>query len=637
MNFVLFCFLSGAAFYGCSGAGDTSDSSVAQNQNEITDSGDTDDVDGDTDDSGDTDDADDDTDDSDDTGDGDATPTCSDNIQNQDETGIDCGGSCDPCYTGTTYYVSNDGDDSNDGLSPGADGAWRTIAKVNASTFSPGDAVLFQRGGEWRDQLIITWSGTEDAYITFGAYGEGDLPRILASELAGDWTAVTGESHIWQSATPLDTPLNGHPASIFFGHSDDSITWGNVWSITAVNDCGTDFENLGVEYDWCWEDDTVYVYAPEDPDERYTFVEVPQRRGAITMQNHNAQEYIAIDGLELMFGTMYGYNDGWPMDYEVRGLTIKNCHVAYIGIRGGNSAMGLTIWHSDMLVQNNDIHDSGRRNISYNVYTDNGKNTPNQVFENVIFEGNTLHNGYHTTGFDISHGHTMFDTFRNFTFRNNFIWDDPDDDPTDSPNDFTSMGLYLHPGAGQFTDFKVYNNIFKHLKQKSLAITGCDNLSIYNNTIYGTNPNIGSYRPMVSLSGDYTNLEFYNNIVYGTVDHDDFLSRCVYLGSGDVEVTTLNNNLYFQDDAEQVIHYSSYSSYRMNDSEWAAYQTDTGWDTDSPAPSNPLFVDAENMDFYLEAGSPAIDAGLEVADRATDYFGNPIVGDPDIGAVENID
>jgi hypothetical protein len=323
------------------------------------------------------------------------------------------------------------------------------------------------------------------------------------------------------------------------------------------------------------------------------------------------------------------------MNFEVHGLTIKNCHVAYIGIRGGNSAMGLTIWHSDMLVQDNDIHDSGRRNISYNVYTDNGKNTPNLVFENVVFEGNTLHNGYHTTGFDISHGNAMFDTFRNFTFRNNFIWDDPGDDPTDAPNDFTSMGLYLYPGAGRFTDFKIYNNIFKHLKQKSLALGGCDNLSIYNNTIYGTNPNISGYRPMVSIAGDYDNLKFFNNVVHGTVDHDVFHSRCVYIGSGDMEATTFNNNLYFQDDDEQVIHYSPYGSFQM--SEWSDYQAATGWDADSLSPRNPLFVDAENKDFYLQAGSPAIDAGIDAAGRTTDYFGNPIVGAPDIGAVENID
>jgi hypothetical protein len=43
--------------------------------------------------------------------------------------------------TGTKYYVSNNGSDSNDGKSPAT--AWKTLNKVNNSTFSAGDGVFF--------------------------------------------------------------------------------------------------------------------------------------------------------------------------------------------------------------------------------------------------------------------------------------------------------------------------------------------------------------------------------------------------------------------------------------------------------------------------------------------------------------
>lgn len=36
----------------------------------------------------------------DDDGDNEPEPTCTDGIQNGDETGIDCGGTCDPCEVG---------------------------------------------------------------------------------------------------------------------------------------------------------------------------------------------------------------------------------------------------------------------------------------------------------------------------------------------------------------------------------------------------------------------------------------------------------------------------------------------------------------------------------------------------------
>jgi hypothetical protein len=550
-----------------------------------------------------------------------------------DETGVDCGGSCGDCGEATTYFIANDGDDElNSGTLPTE--PWASLAKVNEAALRPGDSVLFKRGDTWREELVITRSGSEGAHITFGAYGSGAKPRILGSEQATGWSRVDGHDGVWQAAPPLDAPHAGHPASIFFGELDGegATTWGRVQDIHGVNTCGGDFTNLQTEYDWCWEADRLYVFAPENPEARYRFVEVPQRRGAITMENHNPQEYITIDGLELMYGTMYGYNDGWPMDYEVRGLDIRNCHVAYIGIRGGDSAMGLVIWHSDMAVRGNDIHDCGRRGISYNVYVDNGRHNQGLIFENVLFQNNTLHNGYHTTGFDISHGSGMVDTLRNFTFRGNFIWDDATDDIV-APNDFTSMGLYLHAGDAIFTDVTIINNIVKNPKQKGFAISDVDNLVMANNTLYGMNPNIDGYRSLVHIAGDNANLTFINNIIYGTIDRDNFGMRCLYISdSTTTQASRLDHNLYFQADEGQYIVYTDGSGFHMD--EWDTYRQATGWDANSPTPAAPLFIDPENNDFRLSAGSPAIDAGVSVAGRTSDQVGNPITASPDLGALE---
>ena len=397
-----------------------------------------------------------------------AAPTCDDGVMNGNEHDVDCGGSCSACYSGNIYYVSNDGNDANDGLGEGTNHAWRTVAHVNDQSFSPGDAILFKRGDEWREALRINSSGTSDAYITYGAFGDGDKPRILGSERATGWQAVTGYSNIWQSATDLAAPreregnsTTNHPASIFFGAADGSITWGNMEALhlnsegapTDIYQCdeaGERFSLLNAEYDWCWQDNHIYAYAPENPETRYTFVEVPQRVAAIQTATHPPEEYIAITGLELLFALKYGYDDGWPMNVQVRGLNVSDCHIGYMGTKGAASAMGLQIWHSDMRVTNNDIHDCGRRNISYNVYGDVRDSA--LVFENVTFDHNTLHNGYHTTGFDISAGYA--DTFRNFEFSHNFVWDNPLDDPQNSPNDFTSMGIFLDAADATFTSFR---------------------------------------------------------------------------------------------------------------------------------------------------------------------------------------
>ncbi|WP_136807922.1 right-handed parallel beta-helix repeat-containing protein [Desulfosediminicola flagellatus] len=74
-----------------------------------------------------------------------------------------------------TYYVSNSGNDTANGLTTAA--AWATVGKVNKTSFSPGDCVLFNRGGTWRQQLLIPSSGSASGgSITFGAYGTGNKP-----------------------------------------------------------------------------------------------------------------------------------------------------------------------------------------------------------------------------------------------------------------------------------------------------------------------------------------------------------------------------------------------------------------------------------------------------------------------------
>ena len=53
--------------------------------------------------------------------------------------------------TGTTYYVSNNGNDNRDGKTP--ETAWKTLDRVSRQKYNSGDAVLFERGGLWRGSI----------------------------------------------------------------------------------------------------------------------------------------------------------------------------------------------------------------------------------------------------------------------------------------------------------------------------------------------------------------------------------------------------------------------------------------------------------------------------------------------------
>jgi|WetSurSiteA1Bulk_404760.scaffolds.fasta_scaffold00020_33 hypothetical protein len=543
----------------------------------------------------------------------------------------------------TNYYISNNGNDNNNGHSKQS--AWKTIAKVNATALYAGDSVLFQRGGTWREELLIQYSGTEQSYIVYSAYGTGHKPRILGSDRSDAWTEI--QSNIWQSTSVLAAPrqrtgnaTTNHPASIFFGEKDGSITWGNMENIhlnsegapTDICECTRDngFALLDKEHDWCWEANHIYVFSTQNPAERYDFIEVPQRVSAIKMESHNAQQYIKIENLELMFALKYGFDGGWPMAYEKRGLQIKYCHIGYMGTKGAASAIGLQVWHSDMLIQGNDIHDCGRRNISYNVYADT--RTSSLVFENVVFDGNNLHNGYHTTGVDIYGGYS--DEFRNFVIKNNYIWDNPEDDPANQPNDFTSMGTYLASGNATFDGFKVYNNVFSFIKQKHIVADNLKNSFVVNNTFYGMNLRAGGsgYRAMISVSADPENFVIDNNIFYGNVKDEYVLSAVTFSDDSHLG-TSMNNNLFYQEDPSQRIVTINVSgnSYRM--AQWEEYKSGTGWDADSPAPSNPLFMNAPD-DLSLSPNSPAINAAVYYPEITTDILGIRRNPTPCIGAYE---
>jgi len=77
------------------------------------------------------------------------------------------------------YYVdATAGKDTNDGSTPAT--AWQTLAKVNATTLQPGNAVCLKAGGAWTGQLAPKGSGTAAAPIVIDRFGTGNRPRIAA-------------------------------------------------------------------------------------------------------------------------------------------------------------------------------------------------------------------------------------------------------------------------------------------------------------------------------------------------------------------------------------------------------------------------------------------------------------------------
>ena len=91
-----------------------------------------------------------------------------------------------------TYFVSPTGNDSADGLS--AASAWKSLDKVNATTFAPGDKILFEAGKVWYGQLWMKGSGAEDQPITIASYGGEQRPVINIGRAEGAGIRIHNQS-----------------------------------------------------------------------------------------------------------------------------------------------------------------------------------------------------------------------------------------------------------------------------------------------------------------------------------------------------------------------------------------------------------------------------------------------------------
>jgi len=72
-----------------------------------------------------------------------------------------------------TYFIKAKGNDALGGLS--ITSAWKSVSKVNASTFNAGDSVLFEAGSSFAGNIYISPSsfGTRSKPLVFGSFGIG--------------------------------------------------------------------------------------------------------------------------------------------------------------------------------------------------------------------------------------------------------------------------------------------------------------------------------------------------------------------------------------------------------------------------------------------------------------------------------
>lgn len=111
--------------------------------------------------------------------------------------------------TGAYYVDARDGDDQRPGTS--VEAAWKTLDKVNATTFQPGDRILLRSSGHWRGQLWPKGSGVEGKPITVGMYGGGVKPVIDGGGQVEDAVLLKNQEY-WEISDLEITNTGATPA-----------------------------------------------------------------------------------------------------------------------------------------------------------------------------------------------------------------------------------------------------------------------------------------------------------------------------------------------------------------------------------------------------------------------------------------
>lgn len=118
-----------------------------------------------------------------------------------------------------TYFVDATlGLDTNDGLSEAT--PWKTISKVNNSTFVAGDTISFKAGETWTETLTIPSEGTSGSVITFTSYGSGNAPIIDAEDTRNNCINLNDKDYV----TIRNLKLIDAKTSCLAGESNEPVT-----------------------------------------------------------------------------------------------------------------------------------------------------------------------------------------------------------------------------------------------------------------------------------------------------------------------------------------------------------------------------------------------------------------------------
>jgi hypothetical protein len=306
--------------------------------------------------------------------------------------------------SGTKYYVSNSGNDANNGKSPV--NAWATLKKVSNAGLKKGDAILFERGGTWRGSLKALEG------ISYSAYGSGPKPRIFGSlqnySIKNKWVKTPiANVYVYDEIITNDAGLivfkDGEANSVKKVKGIDGFTG-------ALNELKNDLEMYHNTTD-----NKIYICSTHgNPADRFSSIEFGLKKHIIQVAGDN----VSIDNLCIKYGGSHGIGSG-----ARHGLKITNCELGWIGgsihhapTRYGNAieiygeCSNYTVDHCYIY----QIYDTGITH-QYKNYT----STQTRTMENVTYTNNLIEKCIYSIEYFLDQPKSEKDVMKNILIKDN--------------------------------------------------------------------------------------------------------------------------------------------------------------------------------------------------------------------------
>lgn len=423
--------------------------------------------------------------------------------------------------SGKKYYVSQNGNDNNDGTSP--EKAFKTLDKVDKiyGSLKAGDAVLFERGSVFRMSFdLILKSG-----VTYGAYGQGAKPQIYGSERnyadKSLWT-LTEIENVWRmNFSSFDAGI-----IVLDGGKETGKKQMYLYELTVNDDFYHD-----------WDNNMLYFYCDKgNPAEMFDQIEIGVKKEIFHI-GKNAHD-INIDNISFSYSGIFGIR-GYG---NSQNISVTNCAFSWIGgslfddksNRYGN-AIEFTNGCEDIIVKNCSFYQIFDTGVTFQV-----GNVPYRDFvvENCLFEYNGM-SGFEwwAQGDEVEENGVSVDptVIENISFKNNIVrltgygWSKTCRSPAHIRSGWRAKS---YPNLKNFV---ISGNIFDCANGQIIA--SCCTLpsgeySLRNNTYYQRNirlENGGVYLPFTSLDVRDEYVSNYEEFIWAVCMNDESPRKIVWL------------------------------------------------------------------------------------------------------------